>query len=1181
MRIERLDLMAYGAFTDTCLDLSAGAAGLHLIYGDNEAGKSTSLRAIIAWLFGIPARTTDNYLHTHTQLRIGGKLSLSNGGVLEFIRRKGSKGTLLGIDGNDTLADDILLPFLPEGLDETLFKTMYGIDHARLEEGGKELLNQSGDVGQALFSAALGIGSPRAVLASLQAEADELFKSRASTKRVNQAVADFRDAKKRVKEFSLPVTEWNHLKTELADTLGHIRQVEEQIHAKNKEKSRLERLNRVKGTLAERRATLNQLKDVENVLLLPENFEEQCKTVNNRLQVASETREKAAAKLTVLQEEIRSLDVRDELLAREAEILDIYKNLGAVETAIQDRPSQDGQRRLLRNEASNLLKAVRSDIGIDDADNLLRPLLKKKNWVADLAKKHGLLIQRMETANRNRQNAEDDKQANLVQLAGQHPRPTLDVGALKTAVATTRKSGDIEGRLSEARQRAADSKAAADNAFHRLGRFTGTVETLLHTAMPVPETLDHFEKQFQEITENIRDYSRQYKELEAEKAQAVHDLDALLLKSDAPTLAQLQESRASRNQLWHSIKQHYIDGDTRADSDWHAAGAEIPILYEQQVDDADHLADRLRLEADQVVKRADLEAKGQMLDSRLAQLLKRLDQANALQQHTQQAWENTWSPLGIEAGTPREMKQWAARVENLLSSFQSANAMNEGATNLAREYEAHRQAISTQIAKFTPAAELQGMGLEALLEMCEQRLAQEEQMLNQEKELRQALKDTESRISKAQESIKLVEDDLAVWVQEWNQAIEGLGVKPDVHPEYAVETLEQLVMFFDKLDASEEKRRRIYGIDKVKEEFDKKVFTFVDGITFGHHGQGASIIAEQLHQNLNEAREARAKLEKIKDAEKAENAIFRDADISFSTASEQLSALKKQANVADDVALVKAGEESRRKRGLQQKLEALEQELTRNGDGLTIEALEQEADSSDIDAVEGGIQQVSIDLSELLKQRDEWRDQRQTLQNRIDAKDGNAAAANAAEEAEQHLASIAAGAEQYLRLKIAALILGQQIEAYRKQNQAPVLARAGSLFARLTLGSYAGLRDELGDGDKPILLGVRPDNTEVLVDKMSDGTRTQLYLSLRLATLEQHLCNGEPIPFVVDDILINFDDHRTKASLEVLAEVAEKTQVLLFTHHRRVIDLAATITARAGIYTHELGYGNRTEIAVL
>jgi uncharacterized protein YhaN len=94
MRIDRLDLTAYGPFTDKTLNLSAGTSGLHLIYGDNEAGKSTSLRALIAWLFGIPSRTNDNYLHSNPQLRIGGKLRLSNGEAIEFIRRKGTKGTL-------------------------------------------------------------------------------------------------------------------------------------------------------------------------------------------------------------------------------------------------------------------------------------------------------------------------------------------------------------------------------------------------------------------------------------------------------------------------------------------------------------------------------------------------------------------------------------------------------------------------------------------------------------------------------------------------------------------------------------------------------------------------------------------------------------------------------------------------------------------------------------------------------------------------------------------------------------------------------------------------------------------------------------------------------------------------------------------------------------------------------
>jgi uncharacterized protein YhaN len=250
MRIDRLDLIAYGPFTDKSLNLSDGISGLHLIYGDNEAGKSTSLRALIAWLFGIPTRTNDNYLHLNPQLRIGGKLRLSGGKELEFVRRKGTKGTLLD-PGNDAIIDDsILLPFLPGGIDETLFTKLYGIDHVRLVAGGQELLNQSGDLGQALFSAALGTTSLREILSELQNGAEELFKPRASTKFVNQAISSFKEAQKRIKDSCLPVAEWKRLQKELTDILSAIRKVEEDINGKNKEKSRLDRLNRVKGAIS-------------------------------------------------------------------------------------------------------------------------------------------------------------------------------------------------------------------------------------------------------------------------------------------------------------------------------------------------------------------------------------------------------------------------------------------------------------------------------------------------------------------------------------------------------------------------------------------------------------------------------------------------------------------------------------------------------------------------------------------------------------------------------------------------------------------------------------------------------------------------------------------------------------------------------------------------------------------
>jgi uncharacterized protein YhaN len=49
------------------------------------------------------------------------------------------------------------------------------------------------------------------------------------------------------------------------------------------------------------------------------------------------------------------------------------------------------------------------------------------------------------------------------------------------------------------------------------------------------------------------------------------------------------------------------------------------------------------------------------------------------------------------------------------------------------------------------------------------------------------------------------------------------------------------------------------------------------------------------------------------------------------------------------------------------------------------------------------------------------------------------------------------------------------------------------------------------------------------------------------------------MPFIVDDILVNFDDERSKATLKVLADLSEKNQVILFTHHSRVVEEAKNI----------------------
>jgi uncharacterized protein YhaN len=110
------------------------------------------------------------------------------------------------------------------------------------------------------------------------------------------------------------------------------------------------------------------------------------------------------------------------------------------------------------------------------------------------------------------------------------------------------------------------------------------------------------------------------------------------------------------------------------------------------------------------------------------------------------------------------------------------------------------------------------------------------------------------------------------------------------------------------------------------------------------------------------------------------------------------------------------------------------------------------------------------------------------------------------------------------------------------------------------------------DQDTPVLVGVRPDGKETVgVEGMSDGTTDQLYLALRLASLETYLGANEPMPFIADDILIKFDNERARVALQILAELSRKTQVIFFTHHRHLVELAEASMDPKILFKHSLG----------
>ena len=176
MRLNRLDLTRYGKFTDRSIDFGAPTPGkpdLHIVYGPNEAGKSTALAAFLDLLFGIETRSRYNFLHSHNTMRIGGSLAIG-GATRELARVKRNRDTLL--DGSGAPIAEALLAGQLGGIDRDSYRAMFSLDDDTLEQGGESILASKGDLGQLLFSASAGLADLSRALTGLRTEADSIYR---------------------------------------------------------------------------------------------------------------------------------------------------------------------------------------------------------------------------------------------------------------------------------------------------------------------------------------------------------------------------------------------------------------------------------------------------------------------------------------------------------------------------------------------------------------------------------------------------------------------------------------------------------------------------------------------------------------------------------------------------------------------------------------------------------------------------------------------------------------------------------------------------------------------------------------------------------------------------------------------------------------------------------------------
>ena len=460
--------------------------------------------------------------------------------------------------------------------------------------------------------------------------------------------------------------------------------------------------------------------------------------------------------------------------------------------------------------------------------------------------------------------------------------------------------------------------------------------------------------------------------------------------------------------------------------------------------------------------------------------------------------------------------------------------------------------------------------LSEMLDQAELTIKRQDDLGQKRNKLETKLAAVRSERSTAQLSLQAAETALSGWRSEWSTWMARLGLDAGAAPEQAEVFLTKLDELQEKLNARRNNQSRIRGIERDAGQFAKDVAAMASRVAPELADHPAGEAARELAVRLRDAQAADEKAKALAQQRQRAEGNLRAAESQSAEARVRLERLCEEAGCTAFDQLLEAERRSQDRVRLESDLAACEEQLLVIASGADPVAFATDVEQTDPDALESSIEELEARIT---AQEDALRGVDQTIgteRGELARMNSGEGAAESAEKAQTILAQLQGDIARYATLKLAAGVLHRSIERYRDKNQGPILARSSDLFAMLTGGSFARLQiDDDGDGHS-VLKGVRPDGRLVGVDGMSDGSHDQLYLALRLASLEAWLQAHEPIPFIVDDILLNFDDRRATAALTALADLSRRTQVLFFTHHRHIIDLAREHLPGDVVFVHEL-----------
>lgn len=1134
MRIRRLELRAFGPFTGTVLDFSSGSAGgLFVVFGPNEAGKSSALRAVQNLFFGFEERTPDAHLHRYDALRVAAELETDEGSL--FVQRvKRRKDSLR--DEHDQPIDEMRLARHLKGLDRVTFGRSFGLGHADLEAAGEAMLRGEGSVGETLFDAGAGGPGVRQLLSALEGESSSLFLPRGQ-KELNRAFERLRDVQRRARDALKPPESFQKQKAELDAARAEQRLVVERIAEKREQQNRLSDLKKALPSVLRRKKYEAELTALGPVPEIPEAQIERRERAQARLSRARAAVERLSGEEARHRAQLAELGPRDPLLALgSARASKLRDAVGRTRKAREDLPRLEAE-----------LAAEKSEVAAI-AQRLGQPVLLERLREASVSPVERAKIQRLAPeSERLRERAARSEQTLLTKEGELETLRTrlkvLPAAApaepYERALSLARTLGDPDAaRLALERERA-ELRGLEQRRVRALAPFVSSLDALSRAVLPSAELVERFLRDEAELRAARERLADEQRALRQRLVDAEEQLARIRSGPKVPSEAELAELRAERDASL-AVVASAVRARTPVD------GGVLSNL-EQLVPKADALSDRLRHEASRVAELAH--AVGARDAARTAE--KRLEDELERLAGRERALAAAWTELHAAAGfAPRRPDETRAFLRHADAAYEVLERLQSFAARETALLAARERCIEALEAVLGPVSREAPLApaLERLLRLDAERTEQLRARTSLEREIAQ--RELELHAARAERT--QAEAALSAWNTEWADAVRFLGKDSGMSPVEALELLEALSALQQRVSAALRLEKRVAGILRDEAELGSEVAGVAREYGAELSGAAVDADAERIVERLHAAQRADSERERLLAELAAEEAELAAEQSELDAATREFEELLARAGAADEAELVALETKSRTARELASRLADLDAALGEAAGGRPLVEFMAEALTVEGPRLSAAIDELDDDIARLEEERGVNQDRISRFQRYLDEFSGGTAAELAQEEQEV-LAEIGERARRYTRLRLAWALLERSIERYRVEHQGPVLKRAGELLPRLTCGSYSGLR--LGREESAIV-AVQANGAERAVNELSEGTRYQLYLSLRLASIERFLERGQPLPLVLDDAFIHFDDRRKFAAFEVLGELSRRMQVLFFTHHERDAELA-------------------------